>query len=500
MSTREEREKRQAELAEALVPREELEELTAPVAVNVPQPFAGMVDEVNRALTQCMAPTIWHGEIVGEKRITDVSEVKMGWVIAFLYLGDDPDLLAVGYGPKYATAKRVLAVSEDALLVRGDNPVGVASDWIPKADVEVLARAVWAAAPPGPDGLLAPRMLGPTADWSQPVPFESLYMASEQLSPPQRAMLEKYTAWLILAHTDEWVAPLEDGSGETITVRLRMRPPGGGEEVTLDFTSIRPRQGKPVQMTTGATARHLVTATALYPVADNSYDLGDPTLGVRRLLLSDARTTDPSNEGEVIAHGNHHVLAVYLGSTRQYTASLQDDALIADDTTFTTGGALAATNLTTRTLASPLNYPGNVFRVVARGVAFINPLASPNPAAVLTLSLRIESTDVCEESWTYPAGGNQAWIAWMFEADCVVRSTTTLEVTMAKLTCQDWSADPWAGGYDFDSADIIIGTYDGNVATAGAIDTHVRATIVSASGGDTSYVTVRTHQIGPEQM
>jgi len=75
-----------------------------------------------------------------------------------------------------------------------------------------------------------------------------------------------------------------------------------------------------IGFTVGGTGQWLLSATALYPLADNSEDIGTSTLGVKTLYIADA-ANDPGAEGAVTMHSTARAMKHRIGTATHFNGT-----------------------------------------------------------------------------------------------------------------------------------------------------------------------------------
>jgi hypothetical protein len=209
--------------------------------------------------------------------------------------------------------------------------------------------------------------------------------------------------------------------------------------------------------------------------------------------------TSLTTDGELAADGTNKAFRQYIGSTNSRITSVQATPLSSDTTVNTSSGDYGPANAASVTISSDLMVAGNVFKVVAAGVSAIRNITNPPPDGDATIGLRIESTDIVEKTFiTPPTYTDENYITWMFEAYLTVRSSTSLEVTLAKMTYDDGAQAiaPWP--FKGRTATMILGGHDGNVTTSGNVTIGIRWEATDCNPDDFSYLTIRKLNVGLE--
>ena len=244
------------------------------------------------------------------------------------------------------------------------------------------------------------------------------------------------------------------------------------------------------------------TTTAFYPIADNAETIGTATLGPSSLFLSDANTTDPAAEGQVIAHGTHNTLAWYLGTMHQLGASLLDTATVVDTTrSVGAGGTMALGTVDSQTVDTTWMVVGNVVRCKAAGYAKAH---GPAVGAGVRMNIyfRIDGTQIFTWYFTGAIAADPRWCFFEIEFDATVRSSTELMVSNATLKVdsnQVVAADPFSGGFIPTWAESGWVNSD-PLTVAGDVLIDVRAETNNPAGAGGAFCTVLEFKAGLEQV
>lgn len=204
-----------------------------------------------------------------------------------------------------------------------------------------------------------------------------------------------------------------------------------------------------------------------------------------------------TTEGEGRMCSAHKTWRWLMGTMQCLGASLVDDARTSDAHEHTSGGELAETAISTKTIQSDFSTAGNAVKVVARGTAMVNPKGAGG-GATMHIKFRIEGTDVFDLSFPAAMASPARWIYYEFSFDATIRGSTSWMISSVKAEYADWQqvGNPWPCTF---TPTLLRYGRDNAFAVSGDVTTQVRCSITNAAP-DASFITVAEHKSGLEQV